>query len=194
MYSTISIATLAVAVALVCAHALLYKPKSAALKGDPNTRLGLVRVLVYLGLAAGFLSLIATGFVPTVAGMKLHGWILMAHVGSGPLFIVCLLVSLLIWGETCCLTPSDFSGTYPVEPAPRCYVGQKITFWCGMFLGTVVLISAILPLVWATVAEIQHCLLAIHRYSALALIVAGIVHAYLLLAGRPGVRTVFRAS
>jgi cytochrome b subunit of formate dehydrogenase len=157
--------------------------------------MGVLRKLVYLLALLCFVVLAVTAFGPRLfLGKAISGYWLMVHATFAPVFAVCLAVLAVMWASHCRFAGSDWPWlqrlirrvTLPKTPEEKSVcqcskLGQKITFW-------LIIVSA-LPLILSIVSSMftlfgthwQELLLDTHRYSALALALAVIVHTYLTI-------------
>ena len=119
--------------------------------------------------AAGFV-LAATGIGTFALGKApMTHWVLMAHVAAAPVFALGLAAVALTWsGLGRGGADSPLSG-----PA-------KVLLWVVLLAGLVVTLSGVLPMtpLWGTPG--QHLLYLTHRYSAIVLTVAVLLHLPLL--------------
>ena len=158
--------------------------------------IGVLRKLVYLLALLCFVVLAVTGFYPVlVLGGQISGYWLMLHATFAPVFAVCLAVLAVMWASHCCFTGSDWpwlqrlirrvilpktvsketisDSSYPV--------GQKITFWLIVVLALPLILSIVSSMFPLFGTHWQELLLDTHRYSALVLALAVIVHTYLMI-------------
>jgi len=129
------------------------------------------------------------------------------HVLAGPVFAVGLAVSAVLWADGCRFVRDDAmwlrrGGGYFVRrerasatgahagiglpPADRLDAGQKLFFWVIVTLGFLAVASMMFQTVPWFGQRGQARLLAIHKYSALGLLLAVILHTYVVLLAKPG--------
>jgi len=129
------------------------------------------------------------------------------HVLAGPVFAVGLAVSAVLWADGCQFVRDDPAwlrrgGAYFVRraaksraeadagmtppPADRLDAGQKLFFWIIVTLGFLAVASMMFQTVPWFGQRGQARLLAIHKYSALGLLIAVILHTYVVLLAKPG--------
>ena len=152
---------------------------------------GILRKLIYLLMLFCFLVLVVTGFYPVVVlGELISGYWLMLHATVGGVFAACLALLAIMWAHRCRFDQSDWqrvqyifrSQTSEKLSAESCDgLGQKITFWLIVLAALPLILSVVLSMLPLFGTEIQRILLEIHRYSALLLALAGIVHTYLVI-------------
>lgn len=123
-----------------------------------------------------FLGLICTGLVPLVfLGGKLSGFVLLAHVGLGGAFALCLALLAVMRIET-----HGFDGSLANDGSG---VAHKIAFWIVVFCGLCLILSAALPMLPLGTDQ-QRLALLVHRYSAFSALASGGLYACLALAAR----------
>jgi len=156
---------------------------------------GVLRKLVYLLALLCFLVLAITSFYPVlVLRESIHGYWLMLHATFAPVFAACLAVLAVMWAGNCCFNKSDWPWLQRIlervtlvkrvgeEPSNKCPgLGQKITFWLIVLLALPVILSVVLSMFPFFGTDGQEFLLNLHRYSALLLALAAIVHTYLII-------------
>ena len=187
------------AAALAVLHYLVFRPwRSAPERAPKDVRLyGVWERLVHLALGAGFLILTVTALIPVLCNESIEGWMLMVHVGASPLFFLGVLAAVLTWAEDCRFTKEDgtwlaqrlrhpFQSSSSALPAGRFDVLQKGFFWLSAFLCLVLLVSMLLGMVQLFGPDEQVRLARAHRWTALVLVVAVILHSYRTLLAKPG--------
>jgi len=199
LFAVFAIAGMLGALALAILHYLVFRPWRSAPERAPKDvrRYGVWERLVHLAAGAGFLILVVTAFYPVLSNESIEGWMLMVHVGASPLFFLGVVASVLTWAEDCRFTKED--GTwlaqrlrYPFQsssaglPAGRFDVLQKGFFWFSAFLCLVLLVSMLLSMVQLFGPDEQVWLARLHRWTALVLVVAVILHSYRTLLAKPG--------
>jgi len=160
----------------------------------PEAKMGWVGVLRKLVYAAGlicFLVLVVTGFWPRlVLAEKISGYWLMIHVTAGGVFAVCLVLAVLTWAHRSSFNRSDCpvvarllgltrNGSGRIDS--ECRAGEKLAFWLIVVFSPVVILSVVLSMFPLFGTEMQKLLAEIHRYCALALALACIIHAHLMV-------------
>jgi formate dehydrogenase subunit gamma len=173
------------------------EPAKASLPiAPPLRRLSVWERLLLLAAGVSFAVLAVTGFFPAIVHDEpLRGYLLMIHMVAAPVFAVALAAMALTWQRECRFRRHDAAWLRGALlrrqprndlPAGRFDAAQKIAFWtlvsCGAScIATMAL--AMLPL-WGP--EGIALLVEIHRYSALAALVAAIFHACRTAWGKPG--------
>ena len=138
-------------------------------------RLGLIERASYVFLALTLIALGVTGMLPNiVAGQRLTGWLLMAHVGAGGAFMFFLLLTALLGAGAA------------AGPAPKFSGPQRCGFWATLTLGAATALTmmfSMLPIFGPHGLEV---LRDAHRYCGLALVAIGYWHVYQTLVVRRG--------
>ncbi len=156
---------------------------------------GVLRKLVYLLALLCFVVLAVTSFYPVlVLGEAICGYWLMLHATFAPVFAVCLAILAVMWASHCRFTGSDWPWLQrlirrvilakTVSEKTVCEssgLGRKITFWLIVVLALPLIISIVSSMFPLFGTHWQELLLDTHRYSALALALAVIVHTYLMI-------------
>ncbi len=138
-------------------------------------RLGLIERASYVFLALTLMALAFTGMAPNlVAGAKLSGWLLMAHVASGGAFMFFLLLTALLGAGAAAGADAKFA-------AP-----QRCTFWATLALGMATALTMMLSMVPIFGPHGLEVLRDAHRYCGLLLVVVGCWHVYQTLVVRRG--------
>ncbi len=123
--------------------------------------------LAYLAMLIGGVVLAATGIGTFVLGKTaMSGWVLMAHVSAAPLFAIGLAVVALTWAERCRFGISALGESAKV----------KALLWLILLSGLVVILSAVVPMTPLFGTSGQHTLYLTHRYSAIVLTGAVVLH------------------
>lgn len=186
----------AVAAILCLLHLVVARPRRGAPPTDDRTlrRYSGWERLAHAATMLGFLLLAATGFWPVLVGERLSGWLLMIHTGLSPLFFLGLLAGLLTWAHDNRFAARDgrWMRTCPRvraadgAPAGRFDAGQKLYFWIAGVSGFVLLGTMMLAMVDLFGPPGQVLLYQVHRWAALVLVVATLVHAYRTAVAKPG--------
>lgn len=157
--------------------------------------MGVLRKLVYLLALLCFVVLAITGFVPRLFFNEIiSGFWLMIHATFAPVFAICLAVLAVMWASHCRFTGADWPWlnrlirrvTLPktAEEKSVCQcsnLGQKITFWLIVVLALPLILSIVSSMFPLFGTHWQELLLDAHRYSALLLALAVIVHTYFMI-------------
>jgi len=144
-------------------------------------RMGRWHRLVYAVTALAFGTLAVTAFWPVLGGESISGWLLMLHVAAGPVFVLGLIGLAVLWAERCRFATRD-------APAGRFVTARKVVFWVLVALGCVLMLTTMFSMTQMFGTPGQEFLLDVHRYAALLIVMAGIVHVYLagVARRRPG--------
>ncbi len=194
LFQTASIAGILGTLGVCVVHFLLCRPW----RGAPDSsrrdvlRFSLWERIAHAATTVGFVVLAVTGFYHPLLGERIDGWLLMIHTGASGLFFAGLLALGVTWAEDCCFRREDLEwfkaalrGKGPA-PAGRFDGLQKFYFWLTMVLGLVLLGSTMFAMVDLFGQAGQEALYQIHRWSALGLLLATIVHVYHATIGQPG--------
>ncbi len=151
---------------------------------------GVLRRLIYLLALLCFVVLLITGFYPVlVYGEHLSGFLLMLHATFAPVFAACLAVLVVFWADNCRFDKNYWPwlqrvlGREAVNKAgvKKYELLRKICFWLIILLALPVILSVVLSMFPFFATDGQEFLLNLHRYSALLLALAAIVHTYLVI-------------
>jgi cytochrome b subunit of formate dehydrogenase len=152
---------------------------------------GNLKKLVYLLALVLFGILGLTGFGPTlILNQSLSGYCMIIHAVFASVFGFCLAVLGLMWGPHYCFTGDDWrwvESLFRRETAnaePRChgcFLGQKMCFWVIIALALPLMLSIALSMFKLFGTDTQRSLMELHRYSALLLSLAVVVHTYLIV-------------
>ncbi|MCA9734039.1 MAG: hypothetical protein H6696_04325 [Deferribacteres bacterium] len=131
-----------------------------------------LRYLSYF-FALDFLLLLAiTGFFQPVFLLKpMSGLLLLLHLTIAPFFAAALLIFVLFWVEK----------QKPKDGESSRHKRLKMCFWTILVLACVSILSIGLSMFPLAGTQLQLILLAVHKYAAVALVVAAVVHAYFVI-------------
>jgi len=127
--------------------------------------------LIYLAIyvvTGGSLAVLAlSGFSATIGwGGPMSGYLLMLHCTAAPVFCVFLAALGIIQAEKNRFVKEDF------QPG-KCEAGwRKIFFWLTMLLGIPLILSMVISMLPIFGTEGQEFLYHLHRWSALAFLIA----------------------
>jgi len=198
MFRTIVLVGVAATVVAIVGHLVLFGAKRLGKGQGKRTvrRFSLWERFIHLLTVAGFLALVLTGFYAVVfLKSALHGWLWVIHVASAPALVIGLLLVLVTWAKDGRFTPCDWEwalkfGGYlwgdKHAPAERFNAGQKAYFWIVGLFGFVALVTGLGRAVPMLDPCGQEFLYQVHRYCALAFLLAGITHLYLGTFANPG--------
>ena len=142
-----------------------------------------------------FVVLGVTGLVSAIALGGLQGWWLLAHMLAAPVYAVSLTTMVVMWADSCRFVRHDadwlrraggFLGRRDILPADKFDAGQKMFFWIVTILGFLALASMMASMTSIFGQGATVVLHAIHRYSALGLVVVVILHTYVTGFAKPG--------
>jgi hypothetical protein len=153
--------------------------------------IGRLKKLAYLVAGACFLVLFLTGFGPRILlGVPLSGWLLMIHATFAPVFAVCVAFLAASWAWQCCFSGADWNWVVRFFTLKwkgilaDCDLGWKLTFWAMIILFLPVSLSIVSSMFPIFGTHGQEFFFQIHRFSALALSLAALIHIYLVLRAR----------
>lgn len=150
---------------------------------------GLTR-LAYLLTFIGFVILAVTGFGPLLfLARPLSGFPLMTHLVAAPVFAVGLAYLTFMWANHHRFELGEWQGVKLLRreagdgggPPGRFTFGEKVSFWLVILLALPVILSTVLSMFPLFGTDGQEWLLDVHRYSALLLVMAVLVHTYLTI-------------
>ena len=168
MFRTWIMITLIATALLVISHYLWIGRRRSSGGGPVHGRIASV---AHLLLVAAIAVLAISSFVPALSGRAMHGWMLLAHTAGGGLFVVTL--AALVW----ILSDRDRPSTTWAGMV------RKFCFLLVALLGLCVLISTLLAMTPFFGTQGQRALLKFHAWSGLLMVVATIVHGYLICIG-----------
>jgi cytochrome b subunit of formate dehydrogenase len=153
--------------------------------------IGLLKKLVYLLAVLCFVVLSITGFGPwLILQKRLAGYWAMAHVTFAPVFALCMAALAVMCADNLRFDKSDwnflsriFRRRAPDEgPVSNGSVLiMKVCFWLVCVLAVPLFLSSVLSMFPLFGTAGQKFLFHLHRYSALFLALAAIVHTYLVI-------------
>ncbi len=132
--------------------------------------------------------LAVTGFVQVIIdGAAPSGVLLLVHMIAAPLFALTLAAASLLWSHDQQVREADLpllgqavrTGTI-YGAATLAAVGRTL-YWLILVLALPLLLSIILSLFPFFGTDGETCLIAVHGYSALALVVAALLHGYICI-------------
>lgn len=149
----------------------------------PGRTMGWFERLVYAAVVLSAGALAFTAFVSIVRAGHMGGWMLWWHLGIAAVFVAALPLMTLAMGEDHlwrCGCSTDGG-----EAMPRRFTcGAKMSFWVIVAGGLVTMGSMLANMLPLNGTEGQRLWIAVHRWSALAVVVAVVLHLYLVLVGR----------
>lgn len=135
---------------------------------------------IFIGLGASLAYLAASGlFFAVFIPRGMFGYPLLAHVAAGGLFALSLTATLLWRGRAYRFDKDEeavFEGfACPVFKNPSKAFLSKILFWAFALFGVVQAATALGSMLPIFTYETQQAMIVVHRYSALAIVLAAIV-------------------
>jgi len=142
--------------------------------------------------------LAVTGFYPVfVLGKHISGYPMMLHATCAPVFAACMAALAVMWAGRCCFEDEDcpvtkrlvgwLTGNKNSEQKVKCKISgvrQKVFFWLLIVLALPLILSIVVSMFPLLGTHWQELLLGVHRYVAVAFVVCGIIHAFLLVRTR----------
>jgi formate dehydrogenase subunit gamma len=197
MFPTIAVVSLIATIMALTAHYLMFGPRRA----EPGDRAKAMRRWgggerwLHALATVSFIALAVTGFVAGIGFDEFEGWWLWVHMLAAPVFAVSLTLMGVIWAERSRFVGHDgqwlrcgggYLGGTKAPVADRFDAGQKVFFWTVLILGFIVLASMMAVTVSVFGQEAVLVLYAVHRYGALCLLIAVILHTYTTVLAKPG--------
>lgn len=154
-------------------------------------RYGFVERWTHHLLAGSLVALAVSALAPIAIHGRMGGWWLLAHMIAGAVFAVAVAVAAVLWSAEHNLDRRDWAigralASGPVSPAGRFDVVQKVSYWLMLLLALVSLTTVLVSMFPLAGTEGMERLLAIHRYSGLALTALVALHMYRQLIVRAG--------
>ena len=106
----------------------------------------------------------------------LHGWNLWLHLGVAPVFILGLLGLVIFWANACRFGCQPAEGEACDAEGGKCMSSQKFFFWLVAILGFVTMASILICMLPLFESSGQYAFIAVHRYAALSLVIAMVLH------------------
>jgi cytochrome b subunit of formate dehydrogenase len=120
----------------------------------------------YMVMCLGGVILAATGIgVFTFGKPPMTHWVLITHMAAAPIFALGLTAVALTWADLCRKGAS-----------PRLGPAAKVLFWVILLCGFIVLFTGVVPMLPFYGTDGQHTLYITHRYAAIVLAVAVLLH------------------
>ena len=179
MFHVITIVAVAIVAAGIAVRHFAARGAAAAAAPPEARRFPRLDALAGLALALTFVVLVLTGFVRGLVGGAWSDWLLLIHVGTGAAFAVVLAALVVLRADACRLG----SGAAP----GRFSDAQKVCFWLIALAGLCLILTAAVAMLPLLGTWWQDFIADLHRYAALAALLAGMVYAY-LACGRRGSR------
>ncbi len=176
MFRTLFFIALGVTVLGILAHMVVSR-RGTPLCAEPTPG-RFWRRLAYALTALSTLLLAVTGMYVLLAGHRLEGYLLMAHVGAGSVFIGALVLLALSYAYGC---------RFNIARA-WLRAGQRVCFWCVLALGITLSATSLICMLPFLTPEQQELMLDTHRIAAIAIVMTALAHLYFSLVkkGRTG--------
>jgi hypothetical protein len=205
IFAILSAVCLVLLVLGIGAHSLLGSPRGkgpiwlairVVLKGlraiprlIPGKDRSIVTWLIRLAILAAmgsFAGLFLTGFIPMFMGLRLSGYLLIAHVTFAPVFIISLMFLLLVRTQVHAFVRANAEWVMellglpldaPLSPADPGLV-TKGCFWAVAVLSLPLVLSSVMSMFPIFGTYGQELLFEVHRSTALVFTLVVLVHAY----------------
>ena len=138
---------------------------------------------IYIGLAASYGYLVLSGMIFALIGVRLFGSFLLLHVALGGLFAVCLCLAVLSRARFYTWDRTDLAPANLGTAAGKRKIWQIALFWIFVTSGLVLVVTALFQMLPSFSLRAQRIILAVHRYAALEIFLAGIAFLYFSLIG-----------
>jgi formate dehydrogenase subunit gamma len=197
VFATVSLLSLTIALLGVVGHFLMFG--SRRLPKEPGAgkvlRHGKWERAVHTVTALSFLALAASGLGGRFGEERLEAWLLLTHMVAAPFFMLGLTAMAIAWAERCRCSRHDGEwlrrggGYFGGEEAPlagRFDAGQKVFFWCVLFVGLLCIGAPTLAMLPTFGQRGQEILGGVHRYAGLTLTLLTVFHTYVVLVAKPG--------
>jgi hypothetical protein len=173
MFATIATVVLIATAGLLAAHLLLIAPIRG--RGISERRLGVIGGFVYLLFLLSVAVLAGTSLYSTIPSGHMRGWLLWGHLVAAGAFIVLLPIAGLLWAESCRF---GGSGTPVGGTAPRFAWLTRVSFWVLLVAGLISLGTMMASMLKLFDTGTIRTLIAIHRYSGVAVVAGVLLHSY----------------
>lgn len=131
--------------------------------------IGIGLQFAYVVMLLGIVILAASGLGTLAFGEPpMTHWVLMAHVGSSPLFAIGLALVAVSWAGECANHGR----------------AAQFFFWILMLAGVGVVLSGVLPMTPLLGTHGQHTMYLVHRYAGIVVTAACVLHLLSLKANR----------
>lgn len=139
-----------------------------------------VKIFYFVAVAA-IAACAVTSFGAVLFSGKLLGWALVFHMMGAGTFVFLLPILALMWGRS-----SRFGQAYRPGRPERFNGLAKLAFWIMLYAGVITIFSPLISMLPIFGTEGLEVLLDVHRYSGLAVVLAAILHGYVVWLGRQG--------
>jgi hypothetical protein len=159
-------------------------------KALPSWRLPDLEKWLFIGFYGSFAYLAASGFFFAIFVPRgLYGFPLVGHVMAGGLFAACLAVIVIFKGRNFISVPKPVNLSLALlDPRKMGITAARVkfaAFWLFVLAGFLLALTALLPMLPLLRTAGQKSMFELHRYSALASLLAAMVFAGLELFSPP---------
>jgi len=149
--------------------------------------IGKLKRMVAVLAVISLLILALTAFYGRLtADQVMTGYILMIHVGTAPVFLVCSVFLLITWSYQCRLSDDEWDELikrlqFQSVDTKDSALLIKLTFWGAMILTVPACLSIVSIMFTVFGTHGQEILFGIHQYTGLGVVLFAIIHLYLLV-------------
>jgi hypothetical protein len=136
---------------------------------------------IFMALAISCGYLVLSGFIFAFINVRLFGLALLLHVVLGALFAVCLCVAVLLGARFYTWEEMDFAPANLRTESGQRKIWQIALFWIFVASGLVLIVTALFQMLPQFSLRAQLVVFEVHRYAALAILLAGIAFLYFSL-------------
>jgi hypothetical protein len=154
----------------------------AYVKALPLWRLPVLEKWLFIGFYGSFLYLAASGlFFAVFVPRGLYGFPLIGHVAAGGIFAVCLTLVVVFKSRAFTTVPEPLELSLKLfDPKRLGLTAARVkhaAFWLFVLAGFLLTLSSLLPMMPLLRTPGQKLMFELHRYSALAAVLAAMVYA-----------------
>jgi hypothetical protein len=163
---------------LVMRSARKDEPVEPSPPGAPGKYRKLIYLLIYLAVGGSFAILALSGFIAAIGwGGPMQGYLLMLHCTVAPVFCIALVALGCIWAERCRFKAEDWQNCTAL-----CV---KLCFWSTLVFGIPLIFSIVISMLPIFGTCGQEFFYHLHRWSALVIVITGVLMFYLTFVSRP---------
>lgn len=133
---------------------------------------------IYVGLAISYGYLSLSGFIFAFIGVRLFGVFLLLHVVLGSLFAICLCLAVILRARYYVWREADGAAENLKTREGKRKLWQVMLFWIFAASGLSLVVTALGQMLPFFSLRAQLVIFNLHRYAALAILLAGIAYWY----------------